>query len=217
MLARLRSSFIGGTLGIGVTALLCMGCSTTTSTEMRKNPSYAAGPVSNVLVLGGRMNEETRQIVEADFVDALARRGVRATASYVLFAGALPSQEDVKQAIESGGYDAMLVARMRGVSERDIVEPGAAYEGPFWGGGNAANSYWGTSAQGYVESETIVRFETTLWHARSGEMIWSDVTQTKNPSSAPEFIQSLLSSVMPAMEKARLLPHTGAAVSYVSQ
>jgi hypothetical protein len=86
------------------------------------------------------------------------------------------------------------------------VEPGVAYAGPFWG--RYYGPDWGSTWDpAYVETDRFVTFETTLWDPRGGgKMIWSDVTRTENPSTAPDFTASLMESVIPAMEKAALLP-----------
>jgi hypothetical protein len=216
-----RRTLVGpGSLGVAIFALamIAAGCGTqTTSTDIWRDPSYVAGPVRNVLIFGGRMNETNRRMIEDGFVNALTARGVRATASYTLFpTSPLPDQPAARDAIQNGGYDGILVSTMHGVKERMTVEPGVAYGGPFWGGyyGPAWGSAWGP---GYVETDTFVKFETTLWDPHgNGKMIWSDVTQTMNPSSAPDFIQSLLKTVVPDMDKAGLLPPAakGQPVSY---
>ena len=215
-LSRLWSRSFRGTVAVGAVALLGAGCSTaTTSTDVWKNPSYAAGPVKNVIVFGGRLNDTNRRTLEDGFVSALSAHGVHATASYTKFPGPVPGQPEAQQAVQDGGYDGVLVSTMRGVKERTTVEPGVGYGGPFWGGFYGG---WGSAGEpGFVETDTYVKFETTLWDPHgSGKMIWSDVTQTENPSSAPNFIQSLLNNAIPAMDKAGLLPKiSGAPVSYV--
>jgi hypothetical protein len=209
---------LGAASIVAALAVLVAGCGTqTTSTDVWRDPSYVAGPVRNVIIFGGRMNETNRRMLEDGFVNALSSRGIRGTASYTLFPTTpLPDQPAARDAIQNGGYDGVLVSTMHGVKERMTVEPGVAYGGPFWGGyyGPAWGSAWGP---GYVETDTFVKFETTLWDPHgNGKMIWSDVTQTTNPSSAPDFIQSLLKTVIPEMDKAGLLPPspTGQPVSY---
>jgi hypothetical protein len=101
---------------------------------------------------------------------------------------------------------------MHGVTERLTVEPGVAYTGPFWG--SYYGPAWGyTGAPTYVETDKVVRFETTLWDPQGGgKMIWSDLTETSNPSSTSDFAKSLTDHVVPAMAKEGLLP-AGAPIS----
>jgi hypothetical protein len=194
----------GGAIAIGVFALLGGACSTpTTSTNVWKNPSYAGGPVNNVIVFGARMNETNRRTVEDGFVSALSNRGVHATPSYTVFLGPMPSRQTAQQQLQNGPYDTVLVSTARGVSERTTVEPGGLYGDWGWA--------WEPS---YLQTDTYVKFETTLWDPHGGgTMIWSDVTQTENPSSAPDFMRSLLKTVVPEMQKAGLLPKAGESVS----
>jgi hypothetical protein len=118
----------------------------------------------------------------------------------------MPDVDTARQQVQASGYDGILVSTMRGVTERTTVDPGVAYASPFW------TTYYGprwgsTWDPAYVDTDTFVKFETTLWDPRgSGTMIWSDVTQTTNPSSTNDFTKSLTKSVIPAMERAGLLP-----------
>jgi hypothetical protein len=191
----------------GAVAFLGVACGTpTTSTEVWKNPSYAAGPVKNVVVFGGRMNESNRRTLEDGFVHALTAHGVHATPSYRMFPGAVPDQPTAQQAIQRSGYDGVLVSSMRGTEEGTTVEPGVAYGSPLWRGyyGPGFGSTW---APGYVVTGTFVKFETTLWDSTgSGKMIWHNLTQTENPSSSSDFLRSLLKNVIPKMEQAGLIP-----------
>jgi hypothetical protein len=193
-------------IAVAFLAFTCADCSTpTTSTAMWKSPYYTGGPKTNLLVIGGRMNETNRHIVEDALVSALSSHGVRATASYAVFAGPPPDLETARQKVQAGGYDGALVSTMHGIKERTTIEPGVAYGGPFWGGYYGG---WGdAAAAGYVETDSFVKFETTLWDPQGdGKMIWSDVTQTENPSSASNFASSLVKHLIPAMENAGLLP-----------
>jgi hypothetical protein len=194
-------------VAVTTVVLLSAGCSTqTTSAEVWKSPSYEGGPKTSVIVFGGRMNEATRRTVEDAFVRALTAHGVHAAASYTVFPGQLPDLDTARQQVMADDYNGVLVSTMRGVTERTTIQPGTAYAAPFWGGyyGPGWGSAWNPA---YVETDRFVKFETTLWDVQAdSRMIWSDVTRTENPTSTPGFTKSLLESVIPAMEKAGLLP-----------
>ncbi|HZU85777.1 MAG TPA: hypothetical protein VE987_22785 [Polyangiaceae bacterium] len=215
MLSQLRSCSLGAAIAVGAFSLLCGGCSTPTkSTEVWKNPTYTGGPVKSVVVFGGRMSDANRRVVEDGLAGAVAEHGVRATPSYAMFPGALPSEDVARRAVLDGGYDGVLVSTMRGVTERTTLDGDMQYS-RLWGG--YYGPYWGSTWEpGYADTDTYVKFETTLWDPRTGGMIWSDLTQTENPISTPDFVKSLIKNVVPAMEKAGLLPpvSAGAPVSY---
>lgn len=203
MRQELRSCSYGAA---GILMLSLVRCSTSTPTEMTtvwKDPSYAAGPMKNIIVFGGRMNATDRRTLEDGFVSALSARGVHATPSYTLFSGDLPAKEDAQAALQKTGVDGVLVASMRGASEQTAYVP---YAGPFWGG--YYGSGWGGAWDpGYVVTDQFVRFETSLWSPQGdGKMVWSAVTETENPSSGKDFVSSLTTSVVPALTKAGFLP-----------
>lgn len=201
--ATLRSRWVGAAVSACMFTALG-GCSTqTTSINTWKNPSYAAGPIHDVIVFAARMTETNRRTVEDGLVSALANHGIHATASYTVFPGAFPSRAAAQPEIQRSAYDSVLVSTMRGVSEKTTIEPEGLYSG--WG--------WAWEPA-YLETDRYVKFETTLWDPRgSGTMIWSDETQTENPSSARDFVRSLLRNVIPAMDRAGLLPKAPESVS----
>ncbi len=210
-----KRSFVSVTFGFGAmvaTALAFAACSTpTTITDAWQDPSYSAGPMKNLLVFGGRMNQTNRRTLEDGFVSALSAHGVHATASYVLFPGDVPNKEQARTAAQQAGVDGVLVAVMRGAHDRATIVPGAYPDG-FWGYYGGYGSGWAGDT-GQVVVDTFVKFETSLWDSRGdGKMVWSAVTQTENPSSGPDFVRSLTKDVIPAMTKAGFLPV--AAVSY---
>jgi hypothetical protein len=101
---------------------------------------------------------------------------------------------------------------MRGVRERTFVEPGAAWGGGFYG------EYWGAGWAGpaaYLQTDTFVKFETTLWNpSDGGQLVWSAITQTENPRSGRDFAHSLVEKIVPTMAREGLIPTaTGPRVS----
>src|SRR5882724_5129813 len=128
-------SLLGRAAAIG--AVLALGCSTSTPTEITnvwRDPSYAAGPMKNMIIFGGRLNATNRRSLEDGFVSALSSRGVHATASYTLFPDALPRQDQARAALQRNGIDGVLVASMRGKTEQPTLVPGAYAGGGFWDG-----------------------------------------------------------------------------------
>jgi hypothetical protein len=186
----------------GVVASTVLACSTpTTETNVWKSPTYAAGPMKNIAVFGGRVDPTQRHTLEDGFVSALSAYGVRATQSYTLFGDQVPpDQATIRAALKNGGYDGALVSTLKGVSERVLVAPDADWGTGFYG------AYWGPGAPVYAQTDQFVKFETTLWDPSSGKMVWSAVTQTENPTSGKDFVTSLTKEVVPSMAKAGLLP-----------
>jgi hypothetical protein len=212
MLSTLRS-YAGIAVATGAVTLASGACSTpTTMTNQWRDPTYAAGPMRNMLIVAGKMEPTNRRTVEDAFVTALGNHGVHATPSYVMFPGALPSREEAHSAVLKQGIDGVLVANERGVQETTTMVPGA-YNGGFWGGYYGG---WGDWSPGYLQTDAYVKFETSVWDANQGKLVWSAVTETENPTSGKDFLKSLLSSVVPAMTAAGILPPKSNAEENVS-
>ncbi len=194
----------GATMALASTA--CSTAAPTKVTDVWRDPTYASGQMTNIVVVGARMTDTSRRTLEDGFVAALATHGVRATQSYHLLPDQIPSANDARAALRKGGFDGALVSTPRGVKEQVTVIPGGGfydYWGPMWAG-----------APGYVETDQFVKFETTIWDPNTGKMVWSALTQTENPSSGRDFITSLVKKVVPSMGAAGLIPPAGQAVSY---
>jgi len=195
----LPSSKFAGAVAL---ALVATACSTpTTETNVWQSPTYAAGPMKNIAVFGGRMNATDRRTLEDGYVASLASHGVRATPSYSLFPGGQVPQDQaaVRTLLQQRGYDGVLVSTMKGVSEQVLVAPDAGWDAGFYGG------FWGPGPAA-VETDQFVKFETTLWNASSGKMVWSAITQTENPTSSHDFVSSLTGKVVPSLAEAGLIP-----------
>lgn len=197
-----RAAYTSAVLAGVVGGAAVSACSTpTTETNVWKSPTYAAGPMRNIAVFGGRLDPTQRHTVEDGFVSALTAYGVHATQSYMLFGDQVPpDQASIRAALRNGGYDGALVSTLKGVSEQVLVAPDADWGSGFYGG------YWGPGAPVYAQTDQFVKFETTLWDPNSGKMVWSTITQTENPTSGKDFASSLTKTVVPSMAKAGLLP-----------
>ena len=197
--------------GVVTLGLVAAACSTpTTETNVWQSPTYAAGPMKNIAVFGGRVNETDRRTLEDGYVAALASYGVHATPSYSLFPqGQVPKdQSAVRTVLQQGGYDGALVSTLKGVSEQVLVAPDAGWDTGFYG------AFWGPGAPVYAQTDQFVKFETTLWNPNSGKMVWSAITQTENPTSGPNFVSSLTGKIVPSLAQAGLIPaRQGAPVS----
>jgi len=192
----------GSTVGCAALAL-ASACSTpTTETQVWQSPAYTAGPMKNIAVFGGRVDETARHTLEDGFVSALAAYGVHATPSYAIFPnGQVPNdQSGIRATLQQEGYDGALVSSLKGVTEQVVIQPGVAWAGGFYG------AYWGPGAPAYAQTDRYVKFETSLWSPESGNMVWSAITQTVNPSSGHDFVTSLTGTVVPSLSKRGLIP-----------
>ncbi len=186
-----------------VWALLLVGCSTpTTVTEAWRDPSYSAGPMRKILVLGRTPAETNRRKLEDSMASALQRRGVNAMASYHAFQAQAPDREAVQRYLDAEHYDGALVIEFQGIRTRTIVEPYPQfgnYYGSRFQGGFYSNDY-------DVYTDQYVNVDTTLWNAHDDRLAWSVGTQTTNPWSSTDAITSLVGKLVSTMTREHLLP-----------
>jgi len=195
------------TVGLA-SAIASTSCSTsTTLTDVWRDPSYSAGPMHKLLVFGGTPNESARRSVEDSFASALGHHGVRATPSYTVFQDRQTSRDVVRDYLGKEGYDGALVLRFKGIKTQTTVEPHAdfvGYYGTFWGPGY------------YVETDQYVKVETTLWDARTAKLVWSAASETENPSSSSDAITSVTTKIISSLMNEGFIPPLPA-VAYVTR
>ncbi len=190
---------LAGTI-VATAALLAWSSACSAPTKMTdpwRDPSYRAGPMENVVVVGLRVAPVTRRLMEDRVVSELSKRGVHASPSYAVLGEALPDRE----ALARRGFDGALVLRLHDINERSRYVPNDRFFG------SPYNYYWGASAYdlGYVVTDQIVEFETSLWDLRDGKRVWTANARTENPSSSRDFAKSLSQEVAPELSKQGLI------------
>ena len=176
-----------------VLAIAAAGCATKTTVTEVWTGAAAPGPMRSVLVIGARADQATRHKIEDAFAANLALHGVRATPSYALFHDTFPASEEAQNIVKQVGFDGLLVATSKGTTEKATVVIDSA---DFWHGYYGKG--WGGWYAGYVYTDQFVKFETTVWDQRAGgKLVFAALTQTKNPSSGRDFVQSLTKAVLP--------------------
>lgn len=183
-----------------------LGCSTPTSTthlwQAQVRPQQAP---QNVLVFGGRMSEPTRRTLEEGLVRELSLRGVRAAPSYQIFPQ-LPARDIAQDEVKRHGFDGAVVATLRQIRERQTYVPGHFYGG-FWGSYYGPGWGMGSWSPGYVVTDELVNVETTFWNLRNreGDLVWASNTETRNPSSTHDFVESYVEEIMENLEQTGLV------------
>jgi hypothetical protein len=188
-----------GTLAISV------ACSTTLkANDVGRDPTHAAAPPKTVIVFGGGLDEADRHALEDAFVTALTAHGVRATPSYRLFPGMLPSGKETHATLQQAAVEGALVSNLRVLTKNTTsVEADGApvswsvLQRPGWGAAYDPDR---------IATGSVFKFETSLWDLRAAKVVWSADTRTDSPSLAKDFASSLTKEVVPEMVKAGALP-----------
>ena len=179
-----------------------------------KNPEYSGPRFHRILVLGMSANPGVR----ADFEDALsklvARDGVEAIPGNTILLRPEGTQLDLnylKTQIKEFKIDAVIVSRLVKVETTTTYIPGHAYAVPypyyrsFYGYYGAV--YPVVYSPDYLRQDKTVRVETNVYAASTpdGELVWTGVSDTFNPSSADKVIDGLSKLLVKELQKESVL------------
>ncbi len=118
---RLRASFDASprSLCVLLVATTLTGCTATKMTAI-KDPDAPTTPYKRVIVVAAFSDLESRNRVENRFVKSLAQVGIDATGSMrvILPTRQYPTHDDVRQAVEPSGADAILYLRVTEVTSQ---------------------------------------------------------------------------------------------------
>ena len=174
-----------------------IACATRTKlSNVWRSESYPSGKMHRILVIGVAANEANRRSFEDAFVAALAAQNVDAVPSYQLLPGSERlSRASIEDAIRGRGFQGVLVTRLIAVDSEETYVPPTTYVRPgYYGGG--MYGYYGTSwdivhQPGYTVTKTTVRLETHLYDAPTAELVWAAHSETFDPSSTQDVIDSV--------------------------
>jgi hypothetical protein len=177
-----------------------------------KDPSIAGTQYKNVLVVGLSGKETLRRTFENEFSTELGRHGVTAIpSSTTIPPGAEKDQEQMKQILATGGYDAVIVTRLVDRTKETTYVPGTSYTpAPYYGG---FYSYYYTAYPmvydpGYLVESTIVQIETNVYDLKSGKLVWSGTSEVVDPDASTEDVRAFSHMVGDRMAKEGIIaPH----------
>lgn len=175
-----------------------------------KNPNYATGhKLHRVLAMG--LSEKTA--IRADFEDALAAQlaetGVAAIPANTILLRPQSATLDLnylKTQVHENQVDAVVVSRLIKVETNVTYIPGQTYVVPF-PYYNTFYGYYGVVypavySPDYLREEKKVRIETNFYATSTpdGELVWTGVTDTFNPSNVHKAINGLVKLVVRQMQ-----------------
>ena len=177
-----------------------------------KNPSYEGAGFKKLFVIGVAEDDASRRLFEDTFAKAIASEGAAAQASW----GHLPkperlTEEEIRNAIDGGDFDGVLITRLLGVNQSEEYVPPSTYSVPSTYYGYGYYGYYGASYEvvqqpGYYKTNTTFRLETNLYSVATGELVWSGQSDTVNPDSLKEVIDSMTLAVAKKLKSEKLIP-----------
>lgn len=192
------------TILVIISVFVLIACAPTKLTEVYKDSAYTGGTLKSVMVVGVADNLRKRKMFEEFFVEQFRINGVNAFSS----AAVIPlkkelNKDTIKSQAEKLGVDAVLVTHLAGVEEKeDYVPPVNTYV-PAPHSQHLGRAYprvYGyVHEPGYYVTHKYVRLENNLYEIKTGTLIWSSASETINPESANEVIESLCKVVMKSL------------------
>ena len=185
---------------------ILVACTTTKPTTEWRDKSYAGGTLNNLLIVGIADRVTARRAYENTFVDRLNDEKIKATAAFAIMPeNAQPTEANIKAVIKDIRFDAVLVTHLVGVDEKTVYRPGV-YRDSFYGYYGHVGGY--VYQPGYYTRHKLVRLETNLYDTRTEKLIWSMQTETMDPASDQNLIDSKIKTVVKRL-KAQGLLQTG--------
>lgn len=195
-------------------ALLALGgCSQNkTSIELAwRNPGFEDVFFEKLFVIGVGRDDGARRLFEDTFAKTLEAQGTEAQPSWkVLPQTEQLTQEQIRNAIDGGGFDGVLVTRLLSIDQDQEYVPPKSYTVPTTYYGYGYYGYYGTSyatvhEPGYFETHTTFRLETNLYSVATGGLVWSGQTETLDPDSLTEVIDSVTAAVARELKEEQLI------------
>ena len=189
----------------------CSGTKTTIPMTWR-NPGYEGMTFKKLLVIGVGESDGARRLFEDEFAEALSSEGASAQASWVLLPQTTQlTEEQIAATVATGGFDGVLVTRLLSVDKTQEYVRGHSYTVPPPYRGYGYYRYYGASyavvhEPGYFKTNTTFRLETNLYAVRNGGLVWSGQSDTLNPSSLKDVIDSATHAVAKKLRDEGLIP-----------
>lgn len=200
---------------VALVAALVAGCNKGARTTIPlswKNPSFSGTTFKKLFVIGVGEDGAARRLFEDTFAKAIATEGAAAQASW----GVLPksdklTEDEIANAIRGGDFDGVLITHLLSVDQDKEYVPPSTYSVPTGTYGYGYYGYYGASYEmvhqpGYYKTNTTFRVETNLFSVATKELVWSGRSDTVNPESLTDVIDSMTAAVAKKLKEEKLIP-----------
>jgi hypothetical protein len=192
-----------------IPSLISCGTSTTINGQWMDS-AYEGKTYDDILVIAITEKPAYRRIFEGAMAEELRKLGVDAVPSSSVLPGDRQlSEDDVRPILDSGKVNAVLVTRLLGVDKSQQYVPGSTYAVPYGYYNNFygyySNTYQVVHEPGYMAENTTVSLETNLYDTGDEALVWSGVSETFNPESANDLIDSQVRTLVKTLHSKGLL------------
>ncbi|MFT5729540.1 MAG: hypothetical protein ACI8PB_003711 [Desulforhopalus sp.] len=189
------------------------GCSKTTVTGTWKKNDFTAQPFTSIMVVGLTKDHTHKLLWEDTMGDRLRQHGIKTVVSSL---SAFPDdkQIDEKEILayaNNKGIEAVLVTRLVDTKKEDVYHPpSGAYYGGAYGHYGRFDSFYPYAynqvySTGYTTTQTIVLLQTNLYQVKGKELIWNMSSDTFDPRSINQLMDSVSKKVLATLKKEQLI------------
>ena len=175
---------------------LTVGCASTQMEDTWTDPAARGADMEKMAVIYMGQDEGVRRMAEDEVSKEIT--GAQVVPSYQALQGvALDDREAVRQKLQAGGYDGVIVMRLASVTEQPVAVGGpyGTFDGYYdW----AAPTVYGPA---YLDTETTVRMVSTVYDVDQNKLIWSGASETFDPNSAKQLVEDVSRKVGETLEK----------------
>jgi len=195
---------------LGLALVVLTSCGGTNLTYVWKDPRYGGGYLTSVMVVGVSEDLARRRLFEEVFVREFEKRGIKAVASIkVLGPDTRLTRDTVKAEAARLRMDAVLATRLLSTGKEEISQQPNISTMPSAQYGNVDLYFYAFDAQsaypGALGKHYVVRLETNVFDTDTEKLIWTASSQTVEPESVREIIESLCEDIMDRLHQDKLL------------
>lgn len=182
-------------------AMLGLGCSSTTLTNIWTTPERPSVQPQKVLVVALAKRPTIRRSFEDAFVAQLKAQKLEASASYTLQVGEeAPNVEALTEQVKGKGFQAVIMVSLVGQDKQlRVVQGGMAYP--------TMRGYYGYAyaTPGYITQDNIFVLELRCYEAPSERLIWSAISNIVNPDDVDAIAKGLATKMVQNMRRTELI------------
>ena len=189
------------------------GCSKTSVTDTWKKSDYIGQPFTSIMVVGLTKDHTHKLLWEDTMGDRLRQHGIKTVVSIL---SAFPDDKkiDEKEILayaNNKGIEAVLVTRLVDTKKEEVYHPpsGAYYGGGYRHYGRFDSFYPYAYNQVYspiyTTTQTIVLLQTNLYQVKEQVLIWNMSSDTFDPRSIDQLMDSVSKKVLATLKKDQLI------------
>lgn len=190
---------------LAIAAVVMVGCASVRTTETWVDKDYTGGSKKMLVLIGLSTNETHRRIYEDKQALALTKAGVASIKSYKVVPDIKKLNKDSLLAgLKGQTFDGLLMVKVVNVEDVQRYVPGTTYNHvAAWDGYHRGYAF--VHDPGYITYDREVFLETTLYDAKSQQIIWKLHSEAVNPSGVAKEVDKLSDITVKGLLKAELI------------